>query len=67
MIKDDKVLDEEGVTMIREKCRSLDMGKINNKKSRIISAKSALSDVTPINWSEDVLLGKKKITVGRRK
>ena len=36
------------------------------KKSKVISCKNALSDVTPINLSDDVLSGKKKIIVGRK-
>lgn len=62
--KKDENINEEGKTVIKEAYRTLDMSKISNKKSKVISCKNALSDVTPINWSDDVLTGKKKIIVG---
>ena len=43
--------------------------KLNVKKLRecketiIISSKDALSDVTPINWSQDVLDGNKRVVI----
>lgn len=43
--------------------KSLDMSKIKDKKSSIVTSREALKDVTPINWSRDVLSGKKTITV----
>jgi len=36
---------------------------LNNKKSTIVSTKEALKDIEPINWSEDVLSGKRKVEV----
>jgi len=34
-----------------------------NKKSTIVSSEKALEDIIPINWSEDVLSGKKKVLI----
>lgn len=35
----------------------------SNKKHKIISSEEALKDVVPINWSNDVLSGKKKVII----
>lgn len=45
--------------------KSLDLNKINQKCSldKSISSELALSDVTPINWSKDVMNGKKKVVI----
>lgn len=50
---------------LRRDLKGLDMSKISNKKSKIVSTEDALKDVAPINWSQDILLGKRKIIVGR--
>jgi hypothetical protein len=47
--------------------RSIDLNKLNNKKSVIVSSRIALKDVNTINWSEDVVSGKKKITVSNNR
>lgn len=36
---------------------------LKNKKTTIVSSEEALKDVTPIDWSDDVLSGKKKIII----
>ena len=46
-----------------QKCRSLDFSKLKNRKRTILSTEEALKDVTPINWSKDVLSGKRKVTI----
>lgn len=46
-----------------ENFKKLDLNKIANKKSIVVSSKDALRDVTPINWSDLVLSGKKKVIV----
>lgn len=43
--------------------RKLDMDKIKKKKSIIVSSEIALADVEPIQWSDDVLSGKKKVLI----
>ena len=43
--------------------KSLNLSILETKKTVIISSKEALKEVTPINWSNDVLTGKKKIIV----
>lgn len=44
-------------------CRTLDLGKLRNRKHTVVSTKEALKDVTPIDWSNDVLSGKRKVTI----
>lgn len=39
------------------------MSKLNNKEITIVSYKDALKDISPINWSKDVLSGKKEISI----
>ena len=46
-----------------QKCRALDLRKLRNRKHTILSTKEALKDVTPINWSKDVISGKRKVTI----
>ena len=48
---------------MNKKFRSLDISKLNTKKSTIISYEEALKDIIPINWSKDVLSGKKKVLI----
>lgn len=43
--------------------KSLDLSLLKTKKTAIISSAEALKEVTPINWSNAVLSGKKKIIV----
>lgn len=43
--------------------KTLDLNKLTDKKNIIVSSEKALKDVTPINWSDDVLSGKKKVKV----
>jgi hypothetical protein len=43
--------------------RKLDLNKLKNKSKIEISSKEALKDIIPIEWSKDVLEGKKKIIV----
>lgn len=43
--------------------KQLDISKLNIKKSTIISSEEALEDIIPINWSKDVLSGKKKVEI----
>lgn len=49
--------------MNNKKLKSLDLNTLKNKKTIIVSSEEALKDVTPIDWSEDVLSGKKKVTL----
>lgn len=50
-----------------EHMRSLDLNKLINKKNIITSSKKSLKDVSPINWADDVLSGKKKVLVEHSK
>lgn len=43
--------------------RKLDMKKIAQKKSIIVSTKEAIRNVTPMKWSTDVLSGQIKVVV----
>jgi len=49
--------------MNNNKFKSLDLSKLNGKKSTIVSSEKALEDISPINWSNDVLSGKKKVLI----
>ena len=42
--------------------RRLDFSKLKFSE-KTISTEEALKDITPIQWSEDVLSGKKKVTI----
>lgn len=43
--------------------RQLNLSKILNRPMRIISSEEALKDVTPIQWSENILSGKMKVVI----
>lgn len=45
----------------------LDLHSLGKKKIRFVSSEEALKDVTPIEWEEDVLQGRKKAIVTKRK
>ena len=36
---------------------------LTNKKLIVVSSQEALKDIVPINWSKDILLGKKKVLI----
>ncbi|MFR8346869.1 hypothetical protein [Mediterraneibacter gnavus] len=46
--------------------RRIDFGKIRNRNTKIVSSEEALKDVKPIEWSEDVLNGKRKVTIKKQ-
>ena len=50
-----------GAIMEESTYRPLDMKKIQNKESVLISAEEALKDIIPIEWDEDVLNGNKQV------
>ncbi|EDS77126.1 hypothetical protein [Clostridium botulinum] len=43
------------------KLKSFNLNILQNKKTTIVSTQDSLKDVAPINWSEEVLSGKKKV------
>ncbi|RMD02724.1 hypothetical protein D9O40_05335 [Clostridium autoethanogenum] len=43
--------------------RSLNLNKLKNRDFISLSSKEALKEVIPIDWSEEVLTGKKKVIV----
>ena len=44
--------------------KKLNISKLRkNKKTKIISLKESLKDVEPINWSEEVVNGDKKVNI----
>ena len=45
--------------------RKLNLSKLSNRKRYVISSNEALKDVTPINWSNEVKNGNKKVTFKR--
>jgi hypothetical protein len=40
---------------------------LKNKKTKIVSSEEALKDIIPVDWSEDVLSGKKKVIIKESK
>jgi hypothetical protein len=48
---------------MNKKFRSLDINKLNSKRYTIVSSEEALKDIIPINWSKDVLSGKRKVLI----
>lgn len=46
-----------------EKYNPLDIKVLRSKKSTTISYEESLKDIKPIDWSDEVLSGKKKITI----
>lgn len=40
--------------------RKLDKSKLKNRKKTVMSSEQALKDVTPIDWSDEVLEGTKE-------
>ena len=47
--------------------KPLDLGKIKDKKSVLVSTEEALKDVTPIEWATDVLNGNKQAILVEKK
>lgn len=45
------------------KYNTLDLCTLMGKKSKIVSSEEALKNVKPIEWSDDVIQGKKKVLV----
>lgn len=52
-----------GMVMETNKKRKLNFSKLSNRITKTISTKDALKDIEPIQWSADVVNGKRKITV----
>ncbi len=46
---------------------ALDLQKLLQKNSKIISSQDALKDIKPIEWGKDILKSKKKITITPKK
>jgi len=49
--------------MTTKSLKSLSLDRLSNKKSSIVSSKESLKDISPINWSKEILHGKKKVLV----
>ncbi len=57
---------EKEVTGMREGYKKLDKSKLNNRINKTISTKEALSQVTPLEFIEDVYNGTKKVQIDKR-
>lgn len=44
---------------------NLDLSKLRTRASKIISTEKALQDITPIDWSKEVLSGKKIVHISK--
>lgn len=51
---------------MRDGYRKMNMSKLSNRKHKVISTNEALKDVTPIEWSSNVLNGRNKIRIDKR-
>ncbi|MBQ4558799.1 MAG: hypothetical protein IJA54_00555 [Tyzzerella sp.] len=47
--------------------KRLDMEKLKSRITKVISTEEALKDVEPMEWPEEVLSGKTKVIITRRK
>lgn len=52
-----------GVTVGNDNRKKLNISILQSKQTVVVSSEEALKNITPINWSEDVLTGKKKVIV----
>jgi len=57
--EEDETMD---ATIIRNEYRRLDFSKLNFSE-KVVTSNEALRDVIPINWSDDVLQGKKQVVI----
>lgn len=46
--------------------RRLDFSKISSRNTKVVSSEEALKDVIPVEWSEDILNGKRKVTIKKK-
>lgn len=46
--------------------KKLDLEKVRKRVSKTVSTEEALKDITPINWSKDVLEGKVKVIISKQ-
>lgn len=53
------LLGERGLFMNSDRYKPLNLDVLKNKKSTIITSKEALKDVTPIDWNNEIISGKK--------
>lgn len=51
---------------MREGYKKLNKTKLSNRKHRTISTVESLKDITPIQWSENILQGKSKVQIDKR-
>lgn len=51
---------------MREGYRKLNMSKLNNRKHKTISTIESLQNITPIQWSGNVLTGTSKVQIDKR-
>ena len=61
--RDKRTKEDDIMTANALQPRRLDFSKISNRIVGNVSTEEALKDVTPIQWSEDVLNGNKKVTI----
>ena len=58
--------EEQNMYTNNQTYRRLDFSKISSRNTKIVSSEGALRDVKPIEWSADVLSGKRKITIKKK-
>lgn len=60
-----KSLNSEECVEMTATYRKLNLNKLKSRKHHVISSSTALKDVTPIKWSDEVLTGKKEIIISK--
>lgn len=43
--------------------KKLDMGRLKSRVAKTVSTEEALKDISPMEWSDDVINGNRKITI----
>ncbi len=61
--KDKKAKEDDVMNANALQRRRLDFSKISNRIVGTLSSEEALKDITPMQWSEDILSGKKKAII----
>lgn len=45
--------------------RKLDLSKLKSRKRKVISTEDSLRDIVPIQWSDEVISGQKKVVISK--
>lgn len=51
---------------MREEYKKINMSQLSSRRHKTISTNEALKDITPIQWSKNVLNGTSKVQIDKR-